>query len=328
MSNIPKSTRPKPFIFVLMPFDPEYDDIYKFGIKGAANEVGAYVERLDEQIFSEGMLDRIFNQISRADVIVADMTGRNPNVFYEVGYAHALGKIVILLTQATADIPFDLKHRQHTAYGGSIEKLKKELIPRLQWAIAESRRISKGELTEILSLKIFDIDLALGLSSDTSPSLEGPVKSRYFSLPIQLRNDSIEPLSPISHVYLFTNPSTTVVPFKNVKYESSFGGAWVVASTGETTSFYQQPLDAFTANPLDSQDNLTSQYRLPITFQELPAGAVEIANIDFMFLENYYKCDFLYRIRLHTRSSFYDFSYRLKLDLDIEEKEKSNNEDS
>jgi len=99
MTSISKSTRPKPFIFVLMPFDTEYDDIYKFGIKGAANEVGAYVERLDEQIFSEGMLDRIFNQISRADVIVADMTGRNPNVFYEVGYAHALGKIVLLLTK-------------------------------------------------------------------------------------------------------------------------------------------------------------------------------------------------------------------------------------
>jgi hypothetical protein len=81
------STLPKPFVFVLMPLDAKFNDIYKFGIKGAADEVGAYAERIDEQIFTEGILDRLFNQISRADVIVADMTGRNPNVFYEVGYA-------------------------------------------------------------------------------------------------------------------------------------------------------------------------------------------------------------------------------------------------
>src|SRR5215467_9797558 len=86
------TTGPKPFVLVLMPFKKEFNDTYTFGIKGAADDVGAYAERIDEQIFSEGILDRIFNQISKADVIIADMTGRNPNVFYEVGYAHALGK--------------------------------------------------------------------------------------------------------------------------------------------------------------------------------------------------------------------------------------------
>jgi len=85
MSDEPISTTPKPLVFVLMPFDSSFDDIYKFGIKGAAEDSGAYAERIDEQIFSEGILDRVFNQINKADVIVADMTGRNPNVFYEVG---------------------------------------------------------------------------------------------------------------------------------------------------------------------------------------------------------------------------------------------------
>lgn len=94
------STGPKPFTFVLMPFSQEFTAIYKFGIKGAAEEVGAYAERVDGQLFDEGILERIFNQIGKADVIIADMTGRNPNVFYEVGYAHALNKVVLLLTQA------------------------------------------------------------------------------------------------------------------------------------------------------------------------------------------------------------------------------------
>ena len=58
---------------------------------------GAYAERVDEQIFNESILQRIYNQISKADIITADMTDRNENVFYETGYAHTLGKQVILL---------------------------------------------------------------------------------------------------------------------------------------------------------------------------------------------------------------------------------------
>src|ERR1043165_3254363 len=136
----PASTAPRPFVFVLMPFDSKFNDIYKFGIKGAAEDAGAYAERIDEQIFTEGILERVFNQINKADVVVADMTGRNPNVFYEVGYAHALGKTVLLLTQEADDIPFDLKHHQHTVYEGKIERLKNELTAKISWAIAESRK--------------------------------------------------------------------------------------------------------------------------------------------------------------------------------------------
>src|SRR5215831_11128400 len=102
-----KSTAPKPFVFVLMPFKDEFNDIYEIGIKEAAEAAGAYAERLDKQIFTENILDRLYNQINKADVLVADMTGRNPNVFYEVGYAHGLGrKIVLLLTKNADDIPF------------------------------------------------------------------------------------------------------------------------------------------------------------------------------------------------------------------------------
>ncbi len=107
MTDIP-SFHPKPFVFVLMPFKPEFDDIYRYGIKEACEKAGTYAERVDEQIFQGSILDRIYNQIAKADIIIADMTGRNENVFYEAGYAHALGKPTILLTQHIDDIPFDL----------------------------------------------------------------------------------------------------------------------------------------------------------------------------------------------------------------------------
>lgn len=114
-----------------MPFAKDFSDIYEFGIKGACNDAGLYCERVDEQVFLGSMLERIYSQISRSDMLIADMTGKNPNVFYEVGYAHALGKNVILLTSVAEDIPFDLKHFPHIVYGSEIKLLRTSLVRHL-----------------------------------------------------------------------------------------------------------------------------------------------------------------------------------------------------
>ena len=121
-----------------MPFTDDFNDIYHLGIKQSCEDAGAYCERVDEQYYHESMLDRIYNQISKADFIVADMTNKNPNVFYEVGYAHALGKKTILLTQNVNDIPFDLKHYPHIIYSDRILKLKEDLTQRLKWFVENS----------------------------------------------------------------------------------------------------------------------------------------------------------------------------------------------
>ncbi|APZ47112.1 hypothetical protein BW723_12825 [Polaribacter reichenbachii] len=121
------------FIFVLMPFDSTFDDIYNFGIKQTANKCGFYCERVDEQIFEGSILTRIYNQIEKADIIIADLSNKNPNVFYETGYAHALNKNVILLTQKTEDIPFDLKHYPHIIYKNNIGTLSESLELKLNW---------------------------------------------------------------------------------------------------------------------------------------------------------------------------------------------------
>ena len=123
----------QPFAFVLMPFSDEFSDVYNLGIKATAIESGIQAERVDEQTFSELMLDRIYRQIDICDFVIADMSGRNPNVFYEVGYAHARGKLVSLLTQTTDDIPFDLKQHRHIVYGKSIQTLKQKLLTEFAW---------------------------------------------------------------------------------------------------------------------------------------------------------------------------------------------------
>jgi hypothetical protein len=76
---------PKYFAFVLMPFDSAFNDIYKIGIKEVVSQFGDMIaERVDEQMYREGILERIYRQIELADIVIADMTGQNPNVFYEV----------------------------------------------------------------------------------------------------------------------------------------------------------------------------------------------------------------------------------------------------
>src|ERR1035437_2062441 len=136
-------TQPRPFVFVLMPFDARFADVYELGIKPACVDAGAYCERVDEQLFEETIIERIYNQIAKADLIVAEMTGRNPNVFYEVGYAHALGKSVILLTQKAEDIPFDLMHYPHIVYGLSIADLKPKLTKQVKWAVENPKKASQ-----------------------------------------------------------------------------------------------------------------------------------------------------------------------------------------
>ena len=126
------------FAFVLMPFGVAFEDVYRLGIKAAAEDQGFRAERVDEQVFiKESILARIYEQIKVADVVIADMTGRNPNVFYEVGYAHASGKNCILITEKTDDIPFDLKHHRHIIYGSSIATLKARLSGDLSFLKAE-----------------------------------------------------------------------------------------------------------------------------------------------------------------------------------------------
>ena len=59
-----------------MPFSNDFNDVYAFGIKQACNDAGAYCERVDEQIFHESILEHVYNQIAKADIVVSDMTGK------------------------------------------------------------------------------------------------------------------------------------------------------------------------------------------------------------------------------------------------------------
>ena len=92
-----------------MPFDDEFDDIYNEFLHDTLTRVGFAVSRADELQGAQNILRDIVTNIAECDLIIADLTGSNPNVYYELGLAHASNKSVILLTQDIDALPFDLK---------------------------------------------------------------------------------------------------------------------------------------------------------------------------------------------------------------------------
>jgi len=133
----------KPYVFVLMPFAEKWKEFYEKGIKGTCEKAGCRCERVDEQSFSQPILEHIYKQIRKADVIVAELSENNTNVFYEVGYAHANHKTVILLAQEKKQIPFDLQFYQFVIYNSDLDNLQQQLTKKLAWAIKESQKPSR-----------------------------------------------------------------------------------------------------------------------------------------------------------------------------------------
>ncbi|HEY2115488.1 MAG TPA: hypothetical protein VGJ51_10375, partial [Candidatus Angelobacter sp.] len=90
-------------------------------------------ERADDLFGSTVVIEDIYAGIKQAVLIIADLTGRNPNVFYEIGIAHTLDKEVLLLAQSMDDVPFDLRHRRILLYANTPKGCKE-----LEMKIAEN----------------------------------------------------------------------------------------------------------------------------------------------------------------------------------------------
>lgn len=99
-----------PFCFVMMPFRPELHFFYLFTQRHLEDHHNLKVERGDHEILTIPLVKKIEDQITRADFIIADVTGNNPNVFYELGIAHSQAKPAVLITQDEVEkIPVDLR---------------------------------------------------------------------------------------------------------------------------------------------------------------------------------------------------------------------------
>jgi hypothetical protein len=120
----------KPKAFVLLPFAPEFIEVYEGLIEPALMEAGYDVSKADSLLDQRNILDDIVRGIATADLAIAEVTVPNPNVFYELGLSHGLRIPTILLAQSLDEVPFDLRSYRILVYSthfAKVDKLKQDL---------------------------------------------------------------------------------------------------------------------------------------------------------------------------------------------------------
>jgi hypothetical protein len=112
-------------VFVIMPFEPALDDVYNRAIKNACKRMLIIVGRADDIFSASAVLDDITTALYNSGIIIADCTHRNPNVFYELGICHTLGRKVVLISQNRDDVPFDISYIRYIRYTPSVAGLRR-----------------------------------------------------------------------------------------------------------------------------------------------------------------------------------------------------------
>ena len=118
----------------MMPFSAAFDEVYAV-ITRASSRTNMRCSRVDGIWENHAVIQDVIALIDRSRYVVCDCSGRNPNVFYEIGIAHTLGKEVILITQSGVDVPFDLKHLRYINYSNNPsgrQALEDALVARIQ----------------------------------------------------------------------------------------------------------------------------------------------------------------------------------------------------
>jgi hypothetical protein len=126
-----KRSDTKPVVFVAMPFRKDMEDVFYFGIQDPSRDIGFLCERIDNESFTGDILEQVKSKIDNCTVVIADLTGSNPNVYLEVGYAWGKGKPTILLVKDGEELKFDVRGYKHLKYEtikGLKESLTKELF--------------------------------------------------------------------------------------------------------------------------------------------------------------------------------------------------------
>lgn len=126
--------------FAIMPFADAFDDVWQ-SIRAAVSEAvaGAECRRLDEVKAAGRITDDLVQALGDADLCIADLTGLNANVMWEVGFAMALGRPVLLLSQDVRTLPFDLRQMRTLAYdpGAGSDPLRADLVAAIRATLGD-----------------------------------------------------------------------------------------------------------------------------------------------------------------------------------------------
>lgn len=151
--------------FVLMPFREDLTAIYNDVVKDVVETLPSVsCVRVDEIFTPTSIVQDIWEQIMSADFLIAELTGRNPNVFYELGIAHALRKDVILQCQDINDVPFDLRYRRIIVYSDNasgLKNLRTQLLKHLKFITSKYKSNTIAEANTYMSESLYSFPEAL-----------------------------------------------------------------------------------------------------------------------------------------------------------------------
>jgi len=133
----PEAPTPADQCFVLMPFGGWLDDYYETIYTPAIQTTGLEPHRADDLFRPSTIVNDIWAYTKRAKLLLADLSGKNPNVFYELGLAHALAKPVILVAESMDEIPFDLRALRIIVYDKNAPDWGRVLREKIEAAIEE-----------------------------------------------------------------------------------------------------------------------------------------------------------------------------------------------
>lgn len=131
--RVPEGGIQNDIVSVMLPFAPAFRPVFET-IQRAGQQLGLRVFSANDVWEENEIIQDIFSLIYRSKIVVCDFSDRNPNVFYEAGIAHTLGRPVIPIVQRVDDIPFDLRHHRHIVYlnnGEGRQTLQGDLVPRM-----------------------------------------------------------------------------------------------------------------------------------------------------------------------------------------------------
>lgn len=121
--EIPNIPVESDLVAVMMPFDAALTSVYQT-MQNACIHTGYRALRADDIWDNSTIIQDIFSLIFRSSIVICDFTGKNPNVMYETGIAHTLGKLVIPVSQSIDDVPFDMRHHRVLTYYPNTEGLQ------------------------------------------------------------------------------------------------------------------------------------------------------------------------------------------------------------
>ena len=135
-------------VFMVMPFKKELNSVYVDHIRPVVTTLGLTIRRGDDPFSEHNIMRNVWSLTCNARMIIADCTGKNPNVFYEMGIAHTLGKLLIPITQRKEHIPFDIRGLRYIQYEFSTRGLKQlegELVAAIQSLLPKAKFARKGK---------------------------------------------------------------------------------------------------------------------------------------------------------------------------------------